>query len=91
MRKRLQLKFYGRVQGVFFRAFVMDKATELGLTGYVQNMPDSTVEAVCEGEETKLRQLVAKCRKGPHASQVTDVDEDWTSYKGEFLSFSIRR
>src|SRR3989304_3720452 len=46
---RVHLRIHGRVQGVFFRASTMDKARELGLTGWVRNNPDGSVELVAEG------------------------------------------
>ncbi len=59
----------GRVQGVFFRAFVSEKAMELGLTGWVKNIPDGRVEAVFEGEKEKVEQVIVTCREGPLGSQ----------------------
>ena len=87
---RLKLKITGRVQGVCYRWFTRDTAVELGLTGWVRNLPDGTVEAVAEGEPDKLEQLVGWCRRGPDLAQVTDIQTEWEEGTGEFQQFSIR-
>ena len=56
--KRLHLKIYGRVQGVYYRSSAQDKARELGLSGWAKNMTDGTVETVVEGEEKMLRDYI---------------------------------
>lgn len=80
----------GRVQGVYFRAFTEETALSLGLTGWVRNMPDGRVEAVLEGEKEVIDTAVAKLKKGPPASRVTDVTVEWAEYQGKFKSFSVR-
>lgn len=88
--KRLHLKIYGDVHGVFFRAYVLEKATGLGLTGYVKNVSDGTVEAVAEGEENKLNELKDWCKKGPDFAKVKNVEEDWKDIKKtEYNSFEV--
>jgi acylphosphatase len=86
----LRAKVYGRVQGVFYRAFVESSAEGLQLTGYVRNQPDGTVEVRAEGERQKLEKLVARLRVGPPAARVEDVRVAWEEYKGEFTRFSVR-
>ncbi|MFC2122485.1 acylphosphatase [Bacteroidota bacterium] len=81
---------YGRVQGVFFRAFVSQQATALGLTGYVRNVPGGTVEVGAEGERVKLRELVDHLKVGPSASRVERVGTTWSEYNGRFSAFEIR-
>lgn len=63
----------GRVQGVFFRAATRDKATQLGLTGWVRNLADGRVEARVEGEPAALEQMLHWLRQGPSAAVVEDV------------------
>ena len=58
MKKQTVLKIYGRVQGVFFRDSSRRKAKELGLSGWVRNEPDGTVQIVAEGEEKSLKKLI---------------------------------
>jgi acylphosphatase len=87
---RLKLIISGRVQGVCYRWFTRDTAVELGLTGWVRNLPDGTVEAVVEGEKDKLEQLLGWCRRGPDLAKVTDIQAEWEEATGEFQDFSIR-
>ncbi|HSQ99879.1 MAG TPA: acylphosphatase [Sphingomicrobium sp.] len=63
----------GRVQGVFFRAWTRDLARQLGVTGWVRNCPDGSVEAHVEGEEQDLERLVDRMRGGPRAAEVTEI------------------
>jgi len=88
--KRLYLRIYGLVQGVNFRISTRRKAHELGLAGFVKNMPDGTVETVAEGEEEKLHQYKKWCQKGPSSAVVDEVREKWEEPTGEFNSFTIR-
>ncbi len=64
----------GRVHGVFFRAFVEDRARELNLYGYVRNRPDGTVEVRAEGERPKLEKLVEHLKAGPPAEITVSHD-----------------
>ena len=86
----LQATVYGRVQGVFFRAFVTQCARELGLTGYVRNVPDGTVEVWAEGERQQLEKLVGYLREGPPGARVSEVVTSWAEYTGNFSGFSTR-
>ena len=82
---------YGYVQGVFFRAFVSRRATELGLTGYVRNLPGGeAVEVHAEGERNKLEQLISYLNVGPSAAKVERVITDWSEYTGGYSHFAIR-
>ncbi len=81
---------YGRVQGTFFRAYVSRRATELGLTGYVRNLPDGTVEVEAEGQKNRLEQLVAHLNMGSPASKVEKVITTWSEYTGKYPGFRIR-
>lgn len=81
---------YGRVQGVFFRAFVAGQAGELGLTGYVRNLRDGSVEVNAEGEREKLQQLISRLEAGPPAASVEKVATEWSEYTGDYSAFNIR-
>lgn len=88
--KRAHVFISGKVQGVFFRAYTKQKADELGIKGWVRNLPDGRVEAVFEGEDDKVDKMIKWCWKGsPHArvESVKVIEED---YKGEFDIFEIR-
>jgi acylphosphatase len=65
----------GRVQGVSFRAFTYESATDLKLTGWVRNLTDGRVEIVAAGNEKAISQLLEKVKKGPPASRVDGVKE----------------
>jgi len=88
---RVRLKIKGRVQGVYFRASAVEQARRLGLTGWVMNCSDNTVEIVAEGEKDQLERLIDWCRSGPPGAQVKEVFAEWETSKQEFQSFSIRR
>ena len=82
---------YGRVQGVFFRAFVSRWAEELGLTGYVRNLRDrEAVEVQAEGERRQLERLIDYLKVGPSAARVEKVVTNWSEYTGRYSNFSIR-
>jgi acylphosphatase len=64
----------GRVQGVGFRWHARAKGEELGLAGWVRNLPDGRVEAWVEGEEARVAAMLAWLAKGPSAARVTNVE-----------------
>jgi acylphosphatase len=80
----------GRVQGVGFRAATRRRAEQLGLTGWVRNRADGSVELVAEGLETALHDLIAFLVEGPPAAVVTDVESAWSEPTNEFTAFRIR-
>jgi acylphosphatase len=87
---RLHAIVEGRVQGVGFRAFVISRAEQMGLAGWVRNCWDGTVEIVAEGERETLEKLLSAIRKGPPASYVSGVKTDWGTASGEFNRFNAR-
>jgi acylphosphatase len=87
---RLSAIVYGRVQGVFFRDTARRQAWALGLTGYVRNLPDGTVEVVAEGPQDTLQQLLEQIGTGPSGAQVEKVDSHWGDHSGEFDRFEVR-
>src|SRR3989339_1405400 len=76
MAKRIELKIYGEVQGVFFRAQAKKIADELGLTGYVENKSDNTVKIIAEGGEKELKKLVKECYTIPSA-KIEKINVEW--------------
>ncbi len=86
----VQAIVYGYVQGVFFRAFASRRATGLGLTGYVRNLPGGTVEVQAEGERKQLEELIGYLKVGPPAARVEKVETNWSEYTGSYSRFSIR-
>ncbi len=89
--RRIRLNVDGAVQGVGFRFYISRYAQELGVCGYVRNMPDGSVEVVAEGAQSRLRALAEHAERGPSMSRVTDCDIEWGPASGEFSSFDIRR
>ncbi len=82
---------YGRVQGVYFRDFTSRRAIELGLTGYVRNLPGGkTVEVQAEGERDKLKRLMSQLKGGPPRAEVEKVEATWSEYTGGYSQFDIR-
>lgn len=71
----IKVRIEGRVQGVWYRGWTVDQATARGLSGWVRNRPDGSVEAVFHGPEPVVRDMVALCWKGPRAARVTGVAE----------------
>ena len=88
---RLYALARGRVQGVYFRAFVQRHAQALGLSGWARNMPDgASVEVVAEGPRASLEALLAQLRRGPPGSRVDAVEDSWTEAEGLDGPFRIR-
>ncbi len=87
---RTRATIIGRVQGVFFRAETKKAATLYGITGWVKNNIDGTVEALFEGNKENVNQVLNWCRKGPPLSHVEKVIELREDYAGEFRSFDIQ-
>lgn len=88
-RVRAHVFVVGRVQGVWFRASTRDMARELGLAGWVRNLPDGGVEAVFEGPRAAVERAVAWCRTGPQAARVDHCDVIWEDPEG-LAPFAIR-
>jgi acylphosphatase len=88
---RLRAIVSGRVQGVNFRYYTVKVARRLGITGWVANRWDGTVETVAEGGSPELRRYVAQLHEGSPSSHVDEVAVSWTEAPtGEFGSFSVR-
>lgn len=87
----VHLKISGRVQGVYYRASMLQEAQKLGLTGWVMNRSDGSVEALAEGGKAKLAELIAWCHQGPQGARVAGVEEQWQNTTNNFAGFAIRR
>ena len=82
----------GRVQGVGFRAHVEYMARQIGgLTGWVRNVRDDTVEALAEGERARVEHLIQAMKDGPRSSRVDESKVDWEEPTGEFDRFGVKR
>jgi acylphosphatase len=79
----------GRVQGVFFRAWMRDQAIELGVTGWVRNCPDGRVDSHIEGEQSAVEQMIERLHHGPRAARVENV-QVWAVELFDFDDFEVR-
>jgi acylphosphatase len=80
----------GRVQGVGFRWFVLEAASAEGITGWVRNVPDGSVEVVAEGDAEAIERFERAVRRGPGRARVDDVVTDVIPPTGRFPTFSAR-
>jgi acylphosphatase len=74
MTKHYNIKIYGRVRGVFFRAGAKHEADKLGIVGFAKNESDGTVYIEAEGEEINLDKFVNWCREGPDLAKVEKAE-----------------
>jgi acylphosphatase len=88
--KRIHAVVHGRVQGVGFRAYTANSADRLGVTGWVRNRYNGTVETTAEGSQAELNVFLKDIQRGPGPSNVTKVDTNWQTATGEFSRFRIR-
>ena len=88
--EELHASLYGRVQGVGFRYFVIEKARELALHGYTRNDSDGSVEVLAQGPRPALERLLAYLRRGPTAAQVRDVRVTWETPTEHISGFHMR-
>jgi len=89
--KRARIVVRGVVQGVGFRYYVMQKAQEMRLKGYVQNLPNGEVEAVVEGDKVFIEDIYRAMQRGPNKSKVNDHSIHWMDAKNDFKTFMIKR
>ena len=89
-KERLHAEVFGEVQGVGFRAFVLRRGMAHGLTGWVRNRWDGSVELVAEGPRAALETLLADVTQGPSASNVERVETHWEAATLEFKIFGLR-
>jgi len=87
---RLHAVVHGRVQGVNFRYYTVRTAQRLGLTGWVANRWDGTVETVAEGRREALNEFRDFLHRGPPSALVQQVDVTWETPTGQFRHFGVR-
>ena len=87
---RFQAFVSGAVQGVGFRYFAMNAAHGLGVTGWVRNLYDGSVQVVAEGSRQDLEKLLQILRQGPLSGRVDEVRDSWFEFQGEFDRFEVR-
>lgn len=89
-RTTVHLKITGFVQGVGYRYFCYREADQLGLTGWVRNCPDGSVEAEAQGTKDDLVTFIEHLRKGPGNARVEQVTENWKEDSSPYTHFEIR-
>ena len=82
------LRIYGRVQGVSFRFHMREEAQRRGVSGWVRNVKDGSVEAMIHGDDDAVEALIAWCRRGPSGAKVSDVQI--SEGNGHYEGFEIR-
>jgi acylphosphatase len=87
---RVHIWVIGRVQGVGFRAFVMQSGAMFGLAGWVRNVGYNQVETVAEGPKAVLERFAEVVKTGPRASYVDEARLEWETPLGEFKGFDVR-
>lgn len=89
-RRRVEIVISGVVQGVGFRYFVYRVAHEVGVVGWVRNLPDGRVQIVAEGDAVQLEALVEEMKVGPRHASIQDVALRWSEAEGKLTTFSIQ-
>lgn len=87
---RVHAIVHGYVQGVNFRYHTVRTARRLGVSGWVANRRDGTVETIAEGSRDDLETFVEFLHEGSPAASVKDVDVEWKTATGEFDGFRVR-
>lgn len=88
--KNVHVLVSGKVQGVFFRANTKEKAEDLGVKGWVKNTSDGKVEAVFEGKDDNVKEMIEWCKHGSTLAKVKNVDVEEKEPENKFNSFSIK-
>lgn len=90
MKRHLNIRVSGRVQGVFFRHSAKQKAEELNITGFARNEDDGSVYIEAEGEEENLKEFLNWCYQGPPLALVEKADFEFHSEIKDFKNFVIK-
>ncbi len=88
--ERLEARVFGTVQGVGYRYFVVRHARRLGLTGFVRNLADGSVEVEAEGEAAALKELKTLLEAGPSGAEVEKVEARWGGYVKRYETFDLK-
>lgn len=80
----------GRVQGVAFRYYARNIASQLGVGGWIKNLPDGKVELLVEGSKNSVEEMVEWCKRGPRMAEVEDIEVDWLPYSGKYNEFQLK-
>ena len=81
---------HGKVQGVYYRAFVAHAAKSLSIKGYVKNISHTgDVEVAAEGEKLKLEEMLCQIKEGPPEAVVENIETTWSAYTGQYTNFNV--
>ncbi|OGY26534.1 MAG: hypothetical protein A2Z24_00220 [Candidatus Woykebacteria bacterium RBG_16_44_10] len=87
--QKVQITVFGDVQAVGFRFTAIEVARGLGLTGWVRNNRDGSVQIVAEGQKEPLENLITWAKKGPPLARVDEIKTEWQEATGEFYEFQV--
>jgi acylphosphatase len=87
--KQAYVTIFGDVTGVGYRSWTLRQAQGKKLVGWVRNKSEGIVEAVFEGEEEKIKDMITLCRSGPEVAWVEKVEVKWGKATGEYVTFGI--
>ncbi len=93
MKKHLNIKIYGQVQGVFFRISAKEQAEKLNITGFAQNKDDGSVYIEAEGDDSSLGKFLKWCKNGPDGATVEKLEitegpvKNFTEFKRDFVDY----
>ncbi|HEX7708866.1 MAG TPA: acylphosphatase [Thermoanaerobaculia bacterium] len=90
MKEQRHIRIHGKVQGVGYRFFATRVARRLGLKGWIQNMRDSSVEAMIEGEAAAIDEWIEEIREGPRYAEVTKIDQESKDFSGRLADFDVK-
>ncbi|KAI5379989.1 hypothetical protein J4E82_001062 [Alternaria postmessia] len=89
-RAQIQYKVEGQVQGVNFRSFTQKQAKSIGVTGFVTNASDGSVQGEAQGNDDKINEFIQHLNKGPSAASVSKVDHSEISSRDGESSFNVQ-
>ncbi|AOP32821.1 acylphosphatase [Leptospira tipperaryensis] len=88
---RAKILVRGKVQGVGFRYYILQRAQECRLSGFTQNLPGGEVETVVEGDKMFIEDLYKAIQRGPTGSEVKEAVITWDVAKGTYRTFEIKK
>ena len=90
MKQRVVVKISGQVQGTNLRSMIKVRAISLGICGYVQNQPDSSVKIEAEGEKENLEELIRWLNQNPGSTRIEKLEDYWSDPQNKFNDFVIK-
>ena len=88
--KEIRILIYGDVHGVGFRYHTQEMAQPLGLSGYVKNLPDGSLEIVAQGKKENLEKLITWAGTGPRFAKVERIETEWRNPSEPLKTFEIK-